>query len=77
MDQLKNIISDMDKTIRARFKESFDKVVVNFEQVFRDLLPKDKPVLIGYSCGHARPTMTLPFGANVRLDTASCTLSVL
>ena len=37
MDSLKAIISDMDKTIRARFKESFDKVVVNFEQVFKDL----------------------------------------
>ena len=53
------------------------KEIMPLEQVFRDLLPKDKPVLIGYSCGHARPTMTLPFGANVRLDTASCTLSVL
>ncbi len=37
MDQLKSIISDMDKTIRAKFKESFDKVVVNFEQVFKEL----------------------------------------
>lgn len=37
MDSLKEIIADMDKTIRARFKENFDKVVVNFEQVFKDL----------------------------------------
>ena len=51
--------------------------IMSLEQVFRDLLPKDKPVLVGYSCGHARPTMSLPLGANVRLDTASCTLAVL
>ncbi|MCQ4635541.1 chromosome segregation protein SMC [Anaerovorax odorimutans] len=37
MDSLNAIISDMDRTIKARFKESFDQVVVNFEQVFSDL----------------------------------------
>ncbi|MEG0829647.1 MAG: chromosome segregation protein SMC [Anaerovoracaceae bacterium] len=37
MGSLEAIIKDMDKTIRARFKESFDQVVLNFEKVFREL----------------------------------------
>ena len=46
-------------------------------EVCRELFPKDKPVLMDYSCGHERPTISLPLGANVRLDTAARTLSVL
>ena len=37
MDDLNGIISEMDKTIRKRFKESFDQIVVNFEKQFQDL----------------------------------------
>lgn len=37
MDALKQIIEDMDKTIRFNFKESFDKIVVNFEKSFKEL----------------------------------------
>lgn len=37
MNSLSGIIEDMDRTIKARFKESFDQVVVNFEKVFADL----------------------------------------
>ena len=37
MDSLKQIIRDMDKTIKARFKESFDQAVLYFEQIFSDL----------------------------------------
>ncbi|MBN7771923.1 chromosome segregation protein SMC [Clostridium aminobutyricum] len=37
MDSLKQIIEDMDKTIRIKFKESFDDIVVNFEHVFQEL----------------------------------------
>ncbi len=36
-EELKSIISDMDKTIRLRFKESFDKIVTEFEATFREL----------------------------------------
>ena len=36
-DGLNKIIHDTDKIIRARFKESFDQVAVNFEQFFREL----------------------------------------
>lgn len=34
---LRKIIEDMDKIIRAKFKESFDKVVENFELVFQEM----------------------------------------
>ncbi len=37
MDSLRDIIEDMDRTIRSRFKENFDEVVVHFEQIFREL----------------------------------------
>lgn len=37
MNALKEIILDMDKTIRANFKESFDKIVENFEESFQQL----------------------------------------
>ncbi len=36
-DSLKQIIDDMDKTIKAKFKESFDQVVVHFEEIFKQL----------------------------------------
>lgn len=44
MNELTKIISDMDRIIHARFKESFDSVVTNFEEVFREL----------YGGGHAK-----------------------
>ena len=34
---LSEMISEMDKTIKLRFKESFDGVVANFEQIFAEL----------------------------------------
>lgn len=37
MDELNDIISNMDKTIKTKFKENFDRVVVNFEESFREL----------------------------------------
>ncbi len=37
MTELNEIIVNMDRTMRARFKENFDKVVVNFEQAFKEL----------------------------------------
>ena len=37
MDNLNSIITDMDKTIKRRFKESFDEIVVNFEEQFQRL----------------------------------------
>ena len=37
MDSLNGIIRDMDKTIRERFKASFDQIVINFEEMFTGL----------------------------------------
>ncbi|MBQ1228824.1 MAG: AAA family ATPase, partial [Firmicutes bacterium] len=37
MDELKAIIDDMEKTIKTRFKENFDKIVENFEDIFKEL----------------------------------------
>ncbi|MDO5491184.1 MAG: chromosome segregation protein SMC, partial [Bacillota bacterium] len=37
MDSLNGIIRDMDRTIRERFRASFDQIVVNFEEIFTDL----------------------------------------
>ena len=35
MEQLRDIIDDMEKTIKSKFKDNFDKVVVNFEKIFK------------------------------------------
>ena len=50
MDELRGVISEMDSIIRSRFRESFDSVVVNFEEVFKEL----------FKGGHAALTMSDP-----------------
>ena len=47
---------------------------LSLEQVFHDLLPTDKPVVAGYTCGHSRPTMSLPLGAQARLENGTLTI---
>ncbi len=47
MAELQAIIDDMDKTIRIKFKDNFDKVVVNFEEIFKEL----------FGGGHAELTL--------------------
>ena len=37
MEQLQAIVDDMEKTIKSRFKENFDKVVISFEETFKEL----------------------------------------
>lgn len=37
MDQLQAIVDDMEKTIKSKFKESFDEIVINFEEIFKAL----------------------------------------
>lgn len=37
MEELNKIISDMDTTIKTKFKENFDQVVTNFEDIFKEL----------------------------------------
>lgn len=36
-ENLNSIIKDMDRTIKIKFKESFDQIVINFEEKFREL----------------------------------------
>lgn len=36
-ENLSRLIADMDRTIKARFRESFDRIVVNFEKKFGEL----------------------------------------
>lgn len=37
MAELNDIISNMDRTIKTKFKENFDRVVINFEETFKEL----------------------------------------
>ncbi len=37
MKELRFIITNMERNIRDKFKENFDKVVINFEHSFREL----------------------------------------
>lgn len=37
MDELNEIIFNMDKTIKKKFKDNFDQVVINFEAIFKEL----------------------------------------
>ena len=37
MQELQTIIGDMDRTIRTKFKENFDQVVIHFEEIFKEL----------------------------------------
>ena len=50
MEELRGVINEMDSIIRSRFKESFDSVVVNFEEIFKEL----------FKGGHAALTMSDP-----------------
>ena len=50
IEELTSVINDIDRTIRARFKESFDAVVENFEKTFTEL----------FKGGHARLTLDDP-----------------
>jgi chromosome segregation protein len=50
IEELTSVINDIDRTIRARFKESFDAVVANFETTFTEL----------FKGGHARLTLEDP-----------------
>ena len=50
IEELNSVIRDIDATIKARFKESFDAVVENFEATFTEL----------FKGGHARLTLDDP-----------------
>jgi muramoyltetrapeptide carboxypeptidase len=54
-----------------------EETTMTLKQIFKDLLPKNKPVLLDYSCGHSMPTMTLPLGRMAKLDADAKTLTIL
>ncbi|MEG1067173.1 MAG: chromosome segregation protein SMC [Anaerovoracaceae bacterium] len=37
MEELQIIINEMDTTIKTKFKENFDQIVINFEDIFKEL----------------------------------------
>lgn len=41
---------------------------LSLNQIFDGLLPKDKPAIMHYPCGHCLPTLSLPLGAAACLD---------
>ncbi len=43
---------------------------LTLEEVFDELLPKDKPVLRGIRVGHCQPKLTLPLGVPYEMDAA-------
>ena len=58
--ELQDIIQDIDKIIKRKFKTSFDQIVENFERVYREL----------YGGGHARIVLTDPadpFGSDIEI----------
>ena len=60
MAELNKIITDMDKIIKEKFSESFDSVVDNFEEAFREL----------YGGGHAKITLadeSDPFNSEIEI----------
>ena len=60
MKELTKIITDMDKIIKEKFKESFDSVVLNFEEAFREL----------YGGGHAKISLadeSDPFNSEIEI----------
>ena len=59
-EELHGIITDMDKVIHRKFKESFDQIVDHFESVYREL----------YGGGHARIILRDPddpFGTDIEI----------
>ena len=52
-------------------------ISLSLDEIFRDLLPKDKPILADLACGHTMPTTALPLGMRVRMDADEQTLEVL
>ena len=41
---------------------------LSLEEVLRELLPQNIPILENLACGHSLPTMSLPLGAMVEMD---------
>ena len=53
-----------------------EDTAMTLKQIYKDLLPGDKPVILNYSCGHELPTMTLPLGKMAKLDADAKTFTI-
>ncbi len=59
-------------------KVEYEQFGCTLDEIIRDVVaPCGKPIFKGLRCGHCRPNLTLPFGAECRLDADKCTLEVL
>ena len=54
-----------------------EDAVMTLKQIFKDLLPKDKPIILNYSCGHSMPTMSLPLGEMAEMDADAQILTIV
>ncbi|MDR2505768.1 MAG: LD-carboxypeptidase [Oscillospiraceae bacterium] len=50
---------------------------LTMEQVLADILPKNKPIIRGYSIGHCTPNIALPLGVMARIDADNTELTIL
>ncbi|NLG92183.1 MAG: LD-carboxypeptidase, partial [Clostridiales bacterium] len=48
------------------------------EQIFEELIvPEHKPAIMNLACGHGMPSMSLPLGKTVEINSISCKINVL
>ena len=80
MDELRDVINEMDTIIRKRFKESFDSIVVNFEEVFKELFSsRFLAVMVSSICIWflADPFISVWLGAEYLLDKTTLLLIIV
>ena len=56
----------------------YPEKTLELPEIFAELIaPAGKPVLMDVACGHALPSLSLPLGAEIRLDAEEGTIEVL
>ncbi len=66
------VLGDWNNCASAPGKKSLE-----LAEVFRDILPGDKPVLANLAAGHCTPKLTLPLGLRVGMDAEALLLEYL
>lgn len=57
-------------------EEGETKTGLTLEQVFDELIvPAGKPTIVGITCGHCTPTLSLPMGRMFRMNADKCTFA--
>lgn len=55
-----------------------DENSLSLTEVFEELIkPEGKPIIYDLACGHCMPTMSIPLGVNVKIDTGNNEILVL